>query len=572
MRLTFRLKLTILACVVAAIPLIAVGWKVRDINQDALRDTNRQLLDAVLSSLAVALDANLAEGDRTLLGAAAALDRPPAERDAIVEAVLDTQRSIEHLGIYDDTGAKLVELDTKQELAAPPLPAALAPPSRAPADGAVQFGDVAFAGGTAFVFRSVTTRDRRFTVAAYVSLAPVAKRGIELGLTQLPTGQLAIATISDRRAVVDSQAERIGVPLGEDSFGVLAGAEQALAGNNLYLINDGVRRDGLEMTGAVRRLAGTPFMALVERPYDDVYRSLTLVERVVVISVVAAILLAAIAGILLARRMTRPITALVDYAGELAQRHFDRKVTIRATDELGVLGNALESAASELAESDRAIKKEQAIRSDLGRYLPNKLVDQIVARERSLALGGERREITVLFADVVGFTPLAEREAAETVVSILNELFSILTEIVFRHGGTVDKFVGDCVMAVWGATEDQPDHPRRAIAAARDMQRWLEVANELWQAQHGLHIELAIGVHTGDAVVGNFGSESRMEFTAIGDVVNVAARLEAIARPNQILSTIVTRARLGGDPDFVSLGVRPLIGRSQPIELFEVRP
>ena len=352
---------------------------------------------------------------------------------------------------------------------------------------------------------------------------------------------------------------------------MLRGAEQSFVNNNVGIVNDADRADGTRVTGAVKRVPETPFVVMVERPYKEVYASIATVQRIVLGSVLAAILVAAAAGILLARRMTRPITALVDYAGELANRRFDRKVTIRATDELGVLGDALENAASQLAESDRTILKEQAIRSDLGRYLPGKLVEQIVSRERSLALGGQRREITVLFADVVGFTPLAEREAAETVVTLLNELFSILTEIVFRHGGTVDKFVGDCVMAVWGATEDQPDHPQRAIAAARDMQRWLEVANELWQAQHNLNIELAIGVHTGDAVVGNFGSETRMEFTAIGDVVNVAARLEAIARPNQILSTIMTRSRLADDPDFISLGVRPLIGKAQPIELFEVR-
>jgi adenylate cyclase len=567
-KLSFRFKLTLLACVVAIVPLVTVGWIVNDINREALQDTNRQLLDSVISNLATSLETTVAEGDRALVASASALDRKPEERDAIVEAALDTQSVIKQLAIYDATGTKVVELENALAFKPPPLPARFA--GTTTPDGAVRFGEVAFAERQGYVHRFVTTRDNQFTVAAYVSLAPVARRGIDLGVAHVPTGQLAMAT-TDRRIVVDSLGERIGNQIDANSFGVLVGAEQALASKHVYVINDADRADGTRVTGAVRRVGDTPFVVMVERPYREVYRSIATVQRIVFGSIVAAIVIAAAAGILLARRMTRPIAALVDYAGELAKRHFDRKVTVRSTDELGVLGNALENAATELAESDRTIRKEQAIRNDLGRYLPNKLVDQIVARERSLALGGERREISVVFADVVGFTPLAEREAAETVVTLLNELFSILTEIVFRHGGTVDKFVGDCVMAVWGATEDQPDHPRRAIAAARDMQRWLEVANELWQAQHNITIELAIGVHTGDAVVGNFGSESRMEFTAIGDVVNVAARLEAIARPNQILSTIATRARLANDPEFVSLGVRPLIGKSQPIELFEVR-
>ncbi len=565
MRLGFRLKLTLLACVVAIVPLITVGWIVNDINREALQDTNRQLLDSVIASLSSTLETVISEGDRTLIASASALDRPSEERDAIVEAALDTQSVIKHLAIYDATGAKAVEVDSSLKFEPPALPAKLLPHG-----ATTKFGEVAFAGGGGYVLRSVSTRDGKYTVAAYISLAPVARRGIELGLAHLSQGQLAVAT-TDRRIVVDSLGERIGSTLTDDSFGVLRGAEQSFVNNNIGIVNDADRADGTRVTGAVKRVPETPFVVMVERPYKEVYASIATVQRIVFGSVIAAILVAAAAGILLARRMTRPITALVDYAGELAHRRFDRRVTIRATDELGVLGDALENAASQLAESDRTILKEQAIRSDLGRYLPGKLVEQIVARERSLALGGQRREITVLFADVVGFTPLAEREAAETVVTLLNELFSILTEVVFRHNGTVDKFVGDCVMAVWGATEDQPDHPQRAIAAARDMQRWLEVANELWQAQYNITIELAIGVHTGDAVVGNFGSETRMEFTAIGDVVNVAARLEAIARPNQILSTIMTRSRLADDPDFISLGVRPLIGKAQPIELFEVR-
>lgn len=568
MRLTFRLKLTLLACVVAIVPLVTVGWIVNDINREALQDTNRQLLQSVVVNLVTSLQSTVTDGDRGLLAVASALDRKPEERDAIVEAALDTQTVIRQLAIYDASGAKVVELENARKLSPPPLPAKLV--GKPTPDGTVHYGEVAFVGDQAFVLRSVTTKDGQFTVAAYLSLAPVAQRCLELVSANFFTGQLTMAT-ADRRIVVDSVGERIGTTVDARSFDVLGGAETALAGNDIYVIHDGERPDGTKVTGAVRRVGNTPFMVLVERPYREVYASIATVQRIVFGSVIAAILIAAVAGILLARRMTRPIAALVDYAGQLAQRHWDRKVTIRSTDELGVLGNALENAATELAASEVAIQKEHAIRSDLGRYLPGQLVDQIVKRERSLALGGERREITVLFADVVGFTPLAEREAAETVVTLLNELFSILTEIVFRHGGTVDKFVGDCVMAVWGATEDQPDHPKRAIAAARDMQRWLEVANELWQAQHGITIELAIGVHTGDAVVGNFGSETRMEFTAIGDVVNVAARLESIARPNQILSTIATRSRLSADPEFVSLGVRPLIGKSQPIELFEVR-
>ena len=178
----------------------------------------------------------------------------------------------------------------------------------------------------------------------------------------------------------------------------------------------------------------------------------------------------------------------------------------------------------------------------------------------------------VLFADVANFTPLVENQAAEDVVIILNELFTILTEIIFRHNGTVDKFIGDCVMALWGAPNSQPTHAAMALSAAEEMIRWLEVGNDSWQKRFGVTINLAIGVHTGEAVVGNFGSESRMEYTAIGDVVNVAARLETRARPQQILLSNATRLAAGDDFEFVALGRHKLAGRKADIELYEVRP
>ena len=188
-----------------------------------------------------------------------------------------------------------------------------------------------------------------------------------------------------------------------------------------------------------------------------------------------------------------------------------------------------------------------------------------------MKLGGERREISVLFADVVAFTPIADSLAAEDTVALLNELFTILTEIVFRHAGTVDKFIGDSVMAIWNAPEIQRDHARRAIAAAEDMMRWLEAGNQGWRQKYGVVVELAIGINSGQAVVGNVGSETRMQYTAIGDAVNVAARLESIARPQQILVTKSTKEAAGEGYELVPLGPRQLVGRQESVNLYEVR-
>jgi class 3 adenylate cyclase len=310
---------------------------------------------------------------------------------------------------------------------------------------------------------------------------------------------------------------------------------------------------------------------IAQVPREVAYRSLFEMRRIVLLVLAAAALGGALLGVFFARRITSPIGRLRAFAEKLAARDFGQKVTIETRDELAVLGDALSGAAADLAASEAKLGRELAIRQDLGRYLPAQLVDKVVRREQDLALGGERRTITVLFADVVAFTPLAERLGAEAVTRLLNDLFTVLTEIVFRSGGTIDKFMGDCVMAVWGAPAELGDHAPRAVRAAQDMLRWVEAANAGWQEVHGARVQLAIGVHSGEAIVGNLGSKQRMEYTAIGDTVNVAARLESVARPEQILCSRATRELVGDAVEFVPLGERRLAGLGHSVDLFEVR-
>src|SRR5262249_39207141 len=153
----------------------------------------------------------------------------------------------------------------------------------------------------------------------------------------------------------------------------------------------------------------------------------------------------------------------------------DIKASTGRADELGKLEGAIDDMAKSLEAGEAEIERQTKLRGDLSRFMSKDLVDAIVRGEHDPALGGERRPATVLFADVVAFTPLSESRPPEQVVAMLNELFSVLTEVVFRHGGTVDKFVGDCIMAVWGAAVSQPDHADRALAAAEDMMHFLEV-------------------------------------------------------------------------------------------------
>src|SRR5207247_884489 len=146
-------------------------------------------------------------------------------------------------------------------------------------------------------------------------------------------------------------------------------------------------------------------------------------------------------------------------------------------------------------------------------------------------LGGQRREITVLFADLDGFTTLSEKVPPEQLLELLNACLGVATDAILEYGGTIDKYMGDAVMALFNAPQEQPDHAWRAMRAAVSMQRRVRALTAEWEHK----MIFAIGVHSGEAVVGNIGSSSLRNFTAIGDTVNLAKRIQESAAPGQIL-------------------------------------
>ena len=206
-----------------------------------------------------------------------------------------------------------------------------------------------------------------------------------------------------------------------------------------------------------------------------------------------------------------------------------------------------------------------------GRFLDPRVVAELVKSQKNLLdEGAKSREVTLMFSDIRGFTTLSESRTPEQVVAILNRYFTRQVEVVFRHHGTVDKFIGDCIMAFWGAPLEDKDQARHAVAAA------LEMAQVLLDFRKDLGPDLAevfdvgIGIHTGQAVVGFMGSENKLDYTAIGDTVNLASRIEGqtkgIAR---VLVSAATRERCGDAFDFVERGTYKVKGREQPVVLYE---
>jgi len=182
-------------------------------------------------------------------------------------------------------------------------------------------------------------------------------------------------------------------------------------------------------------------------------------------------------------------------------------------------------------------KEKKRIKSIFQRYVSSQVVEELLGSPDRIVLGGKRREVTILFADVRDFTSMASRMAPEEVVAILNEFFTLITEIIFKYHGTLDKYMGDAVMAIYGAPIEEKDHAEKALRAAVEMQERMELLEKRLRERGAEPIKIGIGINTGEAVIGNIGSLQRMEYTAIGDSVNLAARLEEVAKPDQILIT-----------------------------------
>jgi adenylate cyclase len=224
----------------------------------------------------------------------------------------------------------------------------------------------------------------------------------------------------------------------------------------------------------------------------------------------------------------------------------------------------------ESADLQRRLHAEERQRENLARFLPPVLVDQVAKGEVKLADAGELREITVLFADIRGFTPLAETQPPAQIVRMLKEYFELMAETVFDHRGIVDKYIGDALMALWGAPEPLEDAPLRACRAALEMQAKLLLFNSGRATRGEPPIGVGIGINSGPAVVGLMGSSRRPEYTAIGDTVNVASRLCGLARPGQVLTSGSTASLVAGALPTKPHSDAQVKGRAQRVAVFEI--
>ena len=289
-------------------------------------------------------------------------------------------------------------------------------------------------------------------------------------------------------------------------------------------------------------------------------------------------------GAILSWALIRPVRK-VDVALEhIAEGDFDTRVDVpnrdefgnltknlnRTTENLATLYGDLHSLNANLQETVEAKVAELERASRLKRYLSPGLAESIVAGERDVMLRSSRKFLTTVFTDIRGFTAATERMEPEELVTALNEYFSEITQIVFRHGGTLDKYVGDSVMVFFGDPLPQEDHAERALRMALDILARLEELGDHWLRIVDQRFETGIGIATGWVTVGDIGSPSRSDYTVVGNQVNLAARLADQADPRQILVTDRTMRAVEHFAEGRVVDEITLQGISRPIEIYEI--
>jgi class 3 adenylate cyclase len=280
--------------------------------------------------------------------------------------------------------------------------------------------------------------------------------------------------------------------------------------------------------------------------------------------VTAFMIVLGVAGaVTLATVLSRPIFRLVEATQLISSGNLTVEVPVTTHDELGVLTASFNRMV-------RSLREKEMIKRAFTRYVAREVVEEVLKDPEHLMLSGERREATVVFCDIRGFTTLSERLTPEQVVSLLNEFYTTAIETTFKYDGTLDKFLGDAVMCVFGAPIAHPDHTARAVKTAVDMRTALAELSKRRSIRGLDPFEVGIGVALGEVVAGTVGTEERMEYTVIGDSVNVAARLQDHAKAGSILLSRRTYEAVHDLVEARSRGPLKVKGKEEQVEVYEV--
>lgn len=299
---------------------------------------------------------------------------------------------------------------------------------------------------------------------------------------------------------------------------------------------------------------------------EDIEYQLFVLIKIIIYAFLLSFALSILSAFLLSKRVTRSLDTIRLVIDEISNGDFSQRLHLETEDEFGDLADSINEMTDGLKERDR-------LKVNFAKYVSSHVLEKTLSLDFSNKIGGERKKITIVFCGIRNFLKLTETLPPEEVVSILNEYFAKMIEVVFSYQGMLDKFISGGMMIEFGAPKEDPHQERNAIEAVIAMQKVLKELTEKWSKEGKPTIEIGIGVHTGLAVVGNIGSERRMEYTAIGDSVNVASRLQALSQEMHV-TTLVSQSTYEAVQKlfaFEDLGLSAIIGREEKIHLYALK-
>ena len=294
---------------------------------------------------------------------------------------------------------------------------------------------------------------------------------------------------------------------------------------------------------------------------EDVVESM---RKSIQMIMLAGLLIGAVGAFIVASMQVRPILMLVSGVRAIGEGKLEQRIEIKRKDEIGDLTDAFNDMA-------KGLQEREFIRQTFQKFVHKDVVNELLSNPDMIKVGGERKKATVIFTDIRGFTPLSESMNPEELIGLLNSYFGQLLPIIDENGGVLDKFIGDSMMIVFGTPLEKDDDSLRAVKTGLEMQQKLKELNTQRERDGMAPVIMGIGINTGYVVAGNVGSEDRMEYTVLGDAVNIAARIEGQSRSGEVMISEETyeetkgKIKVSGDVDHVSLK-----GKSRPMNIYTV--
>lgn len=560
-RLRTRIFLAFSALVLAVL-LATMGFTQYVVSRDAKRTLNRELLttgevfDGLLAERAARLETNsiLLASDFALKNILATHFDPSAYDPAtLASAALSYRKRIgvDLFWITDEAGVLLVSADGaapdgRSLVGLSPLREAIETEDAAAAIGAVDDS----------LFQLVAVPVFGPDVIGFLLLGQSIDDALARRLRQATGSNISFLT--QNRVFASSwpaQAQARFVPDGEVRSGLL----NATAPRTTAL----GRERFVSLTVPIESSLPQPLYALMQGSYDKALAPLRSLQLRIVVMGTAALLAALMIGIGLASGITSPLQSLVAGMREVVKGNLRYRTKIDREDEIGFLAQSFNDMVGGLEERER-------LRDTFGRFVSNDVAEAVLAGR--VPLEGVSRDVSILFQDIRGFTGLSERMDPAALLGLLNQFFTEVVAAVEAEGGVVKQFLGDGVMALFGAPQTYPDHAQRAVRAALGIVRRLAALNESLQRQGVAPLEIGVGVHSGAVVAGLIGPDNRMEYGVVGDAVNLASRIETLTK--ELRTTILVSAQIASQlgPAFI-LGrsaALPVKGRTQSVEVVEV--